>query len=553
MEEPISLTTKINLKGSDIKRKTEGLEIETDDTDNDSNKIKDESTVDDKKGLKPEQDGIECYEPEDIMEAPSLKEAVEICLNNPDKLQYWNNLICTLLSCDDISGAYWVSRSLETDGNEPIFPSELIAAFQGSQWLSFDSEYFLRDMRDLAESFRPLSNPESDLLALSAALHPVFMMQSKNYLDWLRIPSLIPESKDLIEKIIDFLGTGVVLSAEDLSGVVGVEKREGEISETSEEATAFLENAYYRKSKFQRASGVWRNMVGKNGDLRDLLLPVCQNKQEKVAWVRKKIKDWARQELVLQRIKQIEHNTKHARLREIVGGARQYLLSNVDEAVLIAEKWCKLVENKKIFDGKGDWFATQIAQFRNVLHEELPKIEKKLNLLLLKKPSVASAATCLWRSLFNFQKLFEVSDLSAPIESSSDSSWAWLIAETQSIYQALSNRLLWVFKVELNSEYRPKSNGIELRTSFGKSLLAEDDRQTLLIKWLERMDFRSKDTFLASINAHEDNEIIQKVQEKIIEFSEELKNKIADTTAAIEQAVVDGIIAEERAQTHRRS
>jgi len=408
----------------------------------------------------------------------------------------------------------------------------------------------VENLRELAEKYKPEFRSELDFLVLGSAINPIFVSQLFSYLDWLRIPALIPETKQLVDVIRNFVSTKVIFRPEDLQGITGAEKRESRIKDLSKNAQIFLEHAPSRKSNFRRASHVWQHMIGRKSELGQMLSVIANDQRNQVDSVRNQLTQWDRQDKILEKIKLTEKNMGRAHIRdEIVGSPRQSIILNVRDAIEIAHNWSQEVENNQKFKDKGtDWITEQITNFRNSLNEILPAIMRKLNKLTSDKYRISTLSINLWQSLYHFQRYFEISDISKPPFMPEIEQWKWLSQGTYNLNEALGNRLLWIFDLPLDDQKQPIKNSKLLRTVLAGSTFYINDSDVKLNFWLKKKDFRFQDLFLFSLNIQENFEISQKIEDIKALCKEELRKEISVTTSEIEQGVVDGIIAEERAE-----
>src|SRR5262249_25484957 len=61
----------------------------------------------------------------------------------------WDEVQFSLLAEDDLSGAYWVARSLEESRLRGPMASDILATVQGSRWLSYQNDGLAAEIVDL--------------------------------------------------------------------------------------------------------------------------------------------------------------------------------------------------------------------------------------------------------------------------------------------------------------------------------------------------------------------------------------------------------------------
>jgi hypothetical protein len=459
-------------------------------------------------------------------------------------------LACRMVKEGDLAGGYWVCRSLE-HANEPApFQSQLLAALQGSFWLMPSSDYFVSDMNDLAESFKPLGGQEEELLRLATALAPTFLTQSLIYADWLITPSLLPQANDLIDGLREFLAAGVVLSPDDFKGMAGEIDRESRIAESINEAKSFMLSAPNKRTAFWRANDLWRRLMEPDGQLGRLIGIAAGHRKEGIEELKQAIVEWEGADRLTRKIRSCERELGRARLPDIVGPARQHLLSNIEECIFLCRKWIRAVEQETSSKSRdGNWISRQISTFRKALEVQLPKIQVKLMGLLEHEGAVQASAACLLRALYSFQKHFEINAIKLDAGFADVRDWKWLRQGTYDLQVALGNRLLWVSEVQLDESRQPIAGQIhQVGALLAASERAADGAEDRLQRWLANRDFRFKDIFLQSIGQQDDHIARRKIDDEELRCREDLKAMVMEAATEIEQMFVDGIIAEERSK-----
>ena len=164
--------------------------------------------------------------------------------------QFWS-----LMARDDISGAYWLSRALETQGLTPPVQPELLLAVQGAIWLTPDTDAYVDDLSAVVFNVSPREDDDIEiLLGLSAALNASIQAPGTNLSNWLASPKSLPVMDTVVSEIFNFttaLG-GRQLRQEFITGDRGFQRLQSRITEASSNASKWLEESKQHRHKLQR-------------------------------------------------------------------------------------------------------------------------------------------------------------------------------------------------------------------------------------------------------------------------------------------------------------
>ena len=192
--------------------------------------------------------------------------------------------IWSLMARDDISGAYWLARALETQGLTPPVQPELLLAVQGAIWLTPDTDTYVDDLSAVVFNVTPKEDDDIEiLLGLSAALNASIQAPGTNLSNWLASPKILPIMDTVVSEIFNFttaLG-GRQLRQEFITGDRGFQRLQSRIAEASSNASNWLEESKQHRHKLQRANNVWQYLISE-GKLGEILTHVV--KDERVDW-----------------------------------------------------------------------------------------------------------------------------------------------------------------------------------------------------------------------------------------------------------------------------
>ena len=131
----------------------------------------------------------------------------------------YDALLWSLIGRDDLSGAYWIARSLEARGLTPAVPQALLKATQGARWLSPYSDRYMGDLAEIVSQTEPPVDSDAEiLLGLAASLMPSSTKPGAIMLGWLSTPASCPTIEQIVSPIRDFANRGFVVRPEDAEG-----------------------------------------------------------------------------------------------------------------------------------------------------------------------------------------------------------------------------------------------------------------------------------------------------------------------------------------------
>lgn len=216
---------------------------------------------------------------EDRDDAPEEETAADVESKDdsasPDKLEaaMWE-----MVGEDDLSGAYWIARSLEAQGIVLPAPSRLFAAAQGAKWLSPNSDAYVEDLSEVVSGPEiPEKNDAQKLLGLAAALQASVIKPETNLAAWLDAPDNCRQLERIVAPIREFKDFGTPARPEDIDGADGIEGLRNAIDKASADAREWLEQSLSHSHNYPTATAVFRHLRADGGELRAMLSPVIEN------------------------------------------------------------------------------------------------------------------------------------------------------------------------------------------------------------------------------------------------------------------------------------
>lgn len=472
-------------------------------------------------------------------------QTIAIALKQQDSEILWKQLVWALIAEDDLPGAYWLSQGLEQTREILTAPDWLIAAAQGSRWLTTQSPAFVGDLLEIAKHDSPDTEETYIILGLAAALRSTLIAPASGLIDWLRNrPESYPELYGLLEAVLDFAGQGCVLLSEEINEVGGKEENNERITEIQQQAEKWLDDAFHKRTNYDTATKVWRRMVGPRGRIRTLLTSVIQNEQAEINIVRDQISTLLRDDSYIedaQKQLNISHNQR------IVGEARKQLIRNTSEACRLASQWCDLVEHAWRMDQHGvRWLSQQVGNLRRAVSNILPEVYQSLNQTIAdgKGYNLVGSVYCLRRAID--QLCFT---LNLPIEVQIPEDYfnqiGLFTTDTTDLNMALSRRLLWF----PNLGDVLDNDGVPIRLLDNLVEEIRDacaENRTLYMAfngWLSLKDFRFAERLLAAME-HKP-ELSQQLHTSLEGAKVGLRDRAQKIADEVEDALLNGVLSED--------
>lgn len=478
---------------------------------------------------------------------------VAMLLERTDDEELWNNLLWSFIAEDDLPAAYWLVRSLNASSEfTSAVPDYIIAAVQGSRWLSPDNGLFVQDMLSITEKSEDPSE-YTEMLMLAGSLYSSVIAPFSGMISWLDVPSCCPELNSLVVSVRKFAGHNISFHPEDLEGITKEEQREAEIEDIARKATQLLKGAQKQKIAYKPAYDVWRILVGKNGELEKLLIPVSEDSRDDIKEVKYNLDQyWEGRHLISEQIrnthKNYRQNTKR-QLKPIEGRVYNHLVNRIKDALGLARRWCNQVSRlHEIQQRDSKWRFDQVERLRDAVQKSLPKAEVALEELSQKEAPKAATAMCLSRTI---KQLAEALNLDTSYKTQLHvNEYEWFTNDAEKLHDALSRRLFWFPELSFSDDGQPTKEN-EIANLLRVACIEEKSLSNSFEGWLEKQDYR----FVTKIMDYIEEELnipenLNHCREKLAGSKEALQRRIQEINEAIEQALVDGIIGEEERSKH---
>jgi hypothetical protein len=458
----------------------------------------------------------------------------------------WDDLLWALLEADDLAGAYWLAESLSARGQEPPVPAWLLQALYGARWLTPGSDAFTSDLLELGERHDPPKDPALRGLAVAAALRTALIAPSAGLVGWLADLGWAEGLYDIATAVGTFAASvGVPVRTEYVQGAAGVGRIESRIASAAAEARAWLHEAAPKRTvKYRNANSVWLHLIGASGDLHRLLLPASDDDRKQARWVAEETARWRDQDYLRERVKPVDVQMAGAKYRPTTGAALKQLYRYVGEACDMAHAWSTLVLQHEGANERGDWLFGQVTALRSeVVAAAGSSFLRLMGDLQSDTAAQRAVAACLIRSLAQLCDLLQV-----PYADGLTQACDYPIAGAASnLAEALSARVQWLPELVLAPSGEPE--GVDLPKVADALVAAAVDGRTaeaVVSRWLEKQDYRFTSSLISTMDEAAARDLAQRMEEAKQGSRAALVDVVDRTLSEIEQALVDGVIGEER-------
>lgn len=487
-------------------------------------------------------------EPEAQHEVEGSDVMGEALVEKPRQEEF-DSLLWRFLLDDDAPGAYWLARSMVDDGRKPPVPDWLLAAMQGAYWLRDEADPLVDDLLEIARERQPEAEKSQELFGLAASLRAALIAPRGGLIPWVK--DCLPQLHEVVTAVRDFAQMGKTLQAEDWLGAVGDDQREMRVKDAAAAVRRWLDEAPSWRSKMRGASDVWQHWVGPKGALRTLLTPAANDDRDSATRLQQQLGQWNDHNYIVQQMNELYYALRAGvPAKPITGAPRNQLARDAQEGCELARRWLEAVSRARGSQSGNGTLPARAKQLRYRLQQALPEAEGAL--LEMSRTSeprpIAAAAHCLLRAL---AQLRQTLNLAAPANRAvTTESPNHIRDEADNLATALSRRLLWLPEIDLMDGGQPQAD--QVRRIAAALIEAFAEKRTLahtIGGWLKKLDFRFVPGLLEALpEGAEKNALAERYESELAGARAALRGSIARARDEIEQAVVDGLITEERSE-----
>ena len=465
---------------------------------------------------------------------------------------------------DDLAGAYWIAKSLESQGIVPPVPAHLLKAAQGARWLSPNSNAYVNDLFEIASGHElPNEDDVQILMGLAAALQASAVKDGTYLQAWLNAPKSCPAIDSVSSPLKEFVERNGAAKPEYVSGSAGLQGMNEAIAKASADASGWLNQSQNRSPGYKTAAGVLVRLCEDGGKLREMLGPVANDARDRVALVKEIAADLAQNQIVDDVIDQIHGQARStggssSRLSPIVGPAKSWLVNRIREAKDMAVEWSDLVERAGEFDNGDYWMTERVSELRDSIGSASEAVFAALSELASdSRLDVSASARCVIRAM---ERLIAHLGLALPQSAAETYPAPPSVEDLRKINSAhptefevaIARRLVWTPAVKLedygdSDESAPvlpmedSENEIEMGRLLAESLRAPLSLNDALGRRVEYLqDFRFYDVMSSALSDSQ-RAAIEPVREKRRRESEDaLSDQVDKAKWALGQVVRDG-------------
>lgn len=465
--------------------------------------------------------------------------------------------ILRYLAEDKLPQAYWLSWSLEQLGRPGCAPSWLIAATQGALWhLALWPEppdYFAESISDLVQPSSCILHEEHHALAglyLATGVYMNLIDPTGRWENWLEAPQseINLHVAELLQIVCEANKMGIHLDPLIVRTLTDIEAAEQRISQISQQAQEWLQQAPMRGAHILRTAQVWQTLVRPpHGELYEVVQKVAADHRSDAGEVLRQLERWKDRSWLDRQIQRIDLELHGRKSRAIVGSARDQIISWVIDIAEIVEQWSQAVIQHANTRKGGDWTASRVQELCRACNRALDAARQEIHELVQTATGVAERTA--WQlSGWIFEGLSAITSLRGFSALATYRRPPYL-AEIQgmsprpTLLEHLAHPLLLYPELDLNNNGLPDpAAAVQLVALF----VAEPPHspEEALRGWIASRDYRFTHTLLSCVPDRELWEI--RVSEALRSDLQRLENKdIEETVITVEQALLEGLIAEE--------
>jgi hypothetical protein len=459
----------------------------------------------------------------------------------------WASFLWQRIEESDLPAAYWTLRSLAAQDIAVPLSDWLIAAVQGSWWLPSTQGILVEHLGQIAHVYEPAETPIEQAISAAAGLVPSILAPITGMGSWLHTLPTFPESFNaIVAAVTAFSGNGRPLSKDDLMSVHGEDHRAETLAEYAQSAQRWLDEAPLRRSNLHRANDVWIKWTVHNGPLTQILKPVADGNLKAVARVKKALEDW-RKHSTADRLHMTDVELHGKRPRPIDGVLRDRWVNQAEVALQLAEAWCDLASRNRAADRSSGWSSQYVEQLVHVVDDH--RMEAARQVAALEQSNVwPRAVTRVLRwALSDLCSVLALETPDGELPSRFWKDYPPVVDEATGLWLGLRYRLLWVADVGLADDGDPLPDRLG---TIADALYRSADQQLSLAQALQaqiaRQDYRFAQSMLQGIDRTEAEGLELQLQEAMASSRATLSAAVEDAGNAIEQAVVGGLLDDEK-------
>jgi hypothetical protein len=453
----------------------------------------------------------------------------------------------------DIALAYWLAWADEQVGSEAPLSSSLLGMLFGAARVAPGSGRFIADLRSLSQ-WVPAEDCVAKKVLAAAAVVRIWPVAPDVVPEWptLAVPQL-GTANDLLELVCRFTEMGITPRPDELSGGFQAGDLAREAAKIAEEAEAWVSTARFRRPGLKRAHDVWQALVSEqDGRLWSLVTLVRSDHLESLELVDDLVKEWQQPGYADGVIDDLTAAIARRKDRRIVGSNRQKLLRDVREAVELADTWRGVARQRLEQSIPNNWRRENLSKFVTSLRELLPQALDDIR-ELGGSPGLGdetrAALETLREGVLALRRWVITEPMATP-EASVPAGLDELVRVCRELPEALSRRLLYYPDLRLGDDAQPDpSAAAGLKTVLVNLSLPNISLDDALKGWVANQDYRFVEPLLRALGENASaSQLADLCAHSLTDSRDALTRATQEATSAIEQATIDGVLADDRAE-----
>ncbi|GEM_PF-1734295 len=476
--------------------------------------------------------------------------AVEIDEAESEALSFGEKKLWEMISKRDIPGAYWVSRSLENSGEDPISP-DMLKALQASWWLPSGQFKVEKELGDLAKKIKTGKGESTRIVGLATALLPSILAPRVGLQNWLFTPEDCPELSKLVENIGEFAEKEISLKVEDMENRPVQVARKERIEQLSRGIENLISGNMVPEYISDQGQVVLKNLLKEEeGELYRLLDIVSKGKKRNLEKVEGMLEDWQGEEKIKQKIGKVHSGLSSLTKRVLSDPEYREMVRFIMNLLEKVEQWCSEVHSyNRIVSGENR-YDEMVQILQSVTSISGPEAIKEIREIRSKNednPRFEGALNCVLWSLGVLMEIFKINhDVEFP---NSEIKNHWWLEEARNLDEALSRRFYWTPDITTDED------GFPIEEPGGNSIIdpvyqANPSLKNLAEageKWLDVEDYRFIEKIIEAIESLDEEEVIRtRFEVEKEKLRQILGKKISQTEETIESALSNGFINAEQ-------
>jgi hypothetical protein len=339
--------------------------------------------------------------------------------------------------------------------------------------------------------------------------------------------------------IADFGDRGCALNLKALNHVVDHISWETELENSVVSAKKWLSTAPQKLLIYLPATNVWRKWHKPGEPIHELLEPVCQNNNKKIAQVRELVEKYSNESELKALISETDKKLrpKVTSQKMIMGKGVHQIINHTHEAIKIARGWLALNEQRT--DGSQDWLLDHTENLKRILNDKSKLAIEELELVEDNNKDswwIKSGVALFRERISQMHKVFNEREL---------------INDEPPREVLLHRNLLKMSAVRLNDNLTPANASNELIVKELIKILSEGNGswEKVFEHYCELMDHEKTLQIIEYLKRYEDETKLELFEEKralsLKESIEELRMDKEKTRAKIEETVISDLLTEE--------